>query len=70
MTDHLHDAMVKYTPRLTQPTVGGVVEAMAHVWSQPEMLGLWSAWESVRSPKRGDRCPATRVRRRSLAPWA
>ncbi len=49
LDDHLHKAMAKFTPALAQPTVSGVVEAMAHIWAQPEMLDMWSAWESGRS---------------------
>jgi hypothetical protein len=49
MAGHMHKAMVKFTPQLAQPTVSGTVEALAHVWAQPEMLDMWSAWESTRS---------------------
>lgn len=50
LAEHLHTAMVKFTPQLSQPTVGGGdVEPMAHIFAQPEMLDFWSSWESARS---------------------
>lgn len=55
----LHDAMVKYPLQLSQPTVAGGVEALAHIWAQPEMLDFWRQWRSsrpvtARGPKPAD----------------
>jgi hypothetical protein len=67
LAEHLHTAMVKYTPKLSQPTVSGLIEAMAHVWAQPEMLDLWSAWESERSVSARGPKPADAGRGRASA---
>ena len=40
----LHDAMVEFTPKLSQPH-----RALAHVFAQPEMQAFWSKWTSTRS---------------------
>lgn len=56
--DHIHAAMTKYTPKLSQPTVRGDVEALAHVFAQPEMQAFWSQWTSYRSPRSRGPMPA------------
>jgi hypothetical protein len=44
----LHEAMVELTPQLSQPHSKSEVEALAHVFSQPEMQAFWAAWKSAR----------------------
>lgn len=46
---HLHEAMVELTPQLSQPHSKSEIEALAHVFAQPEMQTFWTAWKSARS---------------------
>lgn len=48
LSGHMHAAMVEFTPKLSQPHCKSEVEALAHVWAQPEMQAFWAAWESRR----------------------
>ena len=59
LSSDMRKAMVKFTPSLAQPTAQGSVEALAHVWAQPEMQRFWAEWRSertrtARGPEPGD----------------
>jgi hypothetical protein len=45
----LHEGMVEFTPKLSQPHSKSEVEALAHVFAQPEMQAFWSNWKSSRA---------------------
>ncbi len=42
---HLHEAMVELTPQLSQPHSKSEIEALAHVFAQPEMQTLLDGLE-------------------------